>query len=131
LVEASLDVHTRQFLVVEGGRAGPRERRDIALVQGQCYHTVYVLLALGHGGHQELHLRAEPEAVVHQLRHFRDQHVSEPHDLPVHGNGLEVYMGCPQNRSTRCFIYTARFDSDEPVFNHIHTTDGVCAADFA
>ena len=99
---------------------------DVALVQFQSDDAIDSPLAGGNGACDELSLRCEEVTVVQDATELDgDELVSERTDVPVEGETFQVDVCGAENGCSRGLVATARFDTNEPVFDDINASDAV------
>ena len=82
------------------------------------------------GGLEHFAFRAEPEAIVEQLRIFGRQFVLQMRGAAIEGDLFDAAMRHVQDGAARCFVHAAAFHADEAVFDEIEAADAVALAQF-
>jgi hypothetical protein len=130
-LEATELVHRALLLVVELLRVGRTSLDDdVSLDEREPDYSIDGLLARLQAAHDELPLRAEPEAVVQDLAQLgRHEAVPERTDVAVEREALEVHVSLAQDGRAWRLVATPRLDANESVLDNVDAADTVLAGE--
>ena len=115
--------------VVQAVRARAAVDHDVALVEAERHFAGDRLLHFADEGHQGVHLRHVPEAVVHHLGHFGAMPIAQVDRLAVERELLDRQVGRVEGRHAGRLVHAAALHADEAVLDDVDPPHAVAAGD--